>query len=246
MTTSDATSAEAALCADLDRIAALERQIRAAQAEQLHLIDRAHGYARAVADVHDGSPQIEREFATRSFIAEIATLLRIPEATASGLVADAGIARRHPATIAALASGAISVAHVRSLVDAVVGLPVEDAARLEMAALERAARETPSAFRRRIRRLRDRLHPEPLTARHQRAREQRRVCLEPADDGMTWLSLYLEAERGVAIMARLDSMADAALAACGAAGADVDHPASDAAQVTRSTRAQLKLSLIHI
>jgi hypothetical protein len=157
------------------------------------------------------------------------------------LVADAGIARRHPATIAALASGAISVAHVRSLVDAVVGLPVEDAARLEMAALERAARETPSAFRRRIRRLRDRLHPEPLTARHQRAREQRRVCLEPADDGMTWLSLYLEAERGVAIMARLDSMADAALAACGAAGADVDHPASDAAQVTRSTRAQLKL-----
>jgi len=98
MTSSAATTAEHALCADLDRIAVLEGQIRAAQAEQLRLIDRSHGYARAVAEIHDGSPQVEREFATRSFIAELSTLLRIPEATASGLIADAGIARRHPDT----------------------------------------------------------------------------------------------------------------------------------------------------
>ncbi|TYL53900.1 HNH endonuclease signature motif containing protein [Agromyces mariniharenae] len=209
MTTSGATIAEAALGADLDRIAILEREIRAAQAEQLRLIDRAHGWAHSAADVHDGSPQVEREFATRSFIAELATLLHIPEATASGLIADGGIARRHPDTIAALGSGAISLAHVRSLFDAVVGLPAEDAARLEAAALERAPHETASAFRRRIRRLRDRLHSEPLTARHDRARDRRRVCLEPAEDGMAWLSLYLEAERGVAIMARLDALADA-------------------------------------
>lgn len=210
MTTSDAaTTAEAALGADLDRIAALECEIRAAQAEQLQLIDRAHGHANAVADVHDGSAQVEREFATRSFIAEIATLLRIPEATASGLVADAGIARRHPDTIAALGSGAISLAHARSLFDAVVGLHAEDASRLEATALERAPRETAAAFRRRIRGLRDRLHPEPLAARHDRARDERRVCLEPAEDGMAWLSLYLDAERGVATMARLDAVADA-------------------------------------
>ncbi len=222
MTTSGASTAEAALRADLDRIAVLEREIRAAQAEQLRLIDRAHEYAHAVARVHDGSPQVDREFATRSFIAELATLLRIPEATASGLVADAGIARRHPDTVAALGTGAISLAHVRSLFDAVVGLPAEDATRLEASALERAPHQTAAAFRRRVRRLRDRLHSEPLTARHDRAREQRRVCLEPAQDGMAWLSLYLEAERGVAIMARLDAIA---------------HTRSD----TPDTRAQLKL-----
>jgi hypothetical protein len=209
MTSSAATTAEHALCADLDRIVVLEGQIRAAQAEQLRLIDRSHGYARAVAEIHDGSPQVEREFATRSFIAELSTLLRIPEATASGLIADAGIARRHPDTLAALASGAISLAHTRALFDAVVGLPADDAARLETAALERAPRETAAAFRRRIRKLRDRLHPEPLTARHDRARDERRVCLEPAEDGMAWLSLYLEAERGAAIMARIDALADA-------------------------------------
>ena len=252
MTTSDATTAEAALRADLDRIAVLEVQIRAAQAEQLRLIHRAHGYAYAVTDIHDRSAQIEREFATRSFIAELATLLRIPEATASGLIADAGIARRHPDTVAALASGSISLAHVRSLCEAVVGLPAEGAGALESVALVRAPQETAAAFRRRIRKLRDRHHPEPLTARHDRAHVERRVCLEPAEDGMAWLGLYLEAERGVAIMARLDAVAAARSTAVGVSGsvsigadagadADADGRPSNAAQITRLTRAQLKL-----
>ncbi|HKH07773.1 MAG TPA: DUF222 domain-containing protein, partial [Agromyces sp.] len=48
--------------------------------------------------------------------------------------------------------------------------------------------------------------PEPLATRHQAACAERRVCLDPADDGMAWLSLYLEAERGVAIMAQLDDL----------------------------------------
>ncbi len=34
------------------------------------------------------------------------------------------------------------------------------------------------------------------------------MCLDPAEDGMAWLSLHLEAERGVAIIARLDALAD--------------------------------------
>ena len=54
MTTPGATSAAAALQADLDAILVLERRIRAAQAEQLRLIERAHGYAHAVEGVHDG------------------------------------------------------------------------------------------------------------------------------------------------------------------------------------------------
>ena len=48
MTTPGATNAEAAMRADLDAVVALERAIRAAQAEQLRLIDRAHGYAQAI------------------------------------------------------------------------------------------------------------------------------------------------------------------------------------------------------
>ena len=105
MTTPGATSAAAALQADLDAIVALERRIRAAQAEQLRLIERAHGYAHAVEGVHEESTPVQREFGTRSFIAELATTLMLPERTAGALAADAGTARRHPATLHALAAG---------------------------------------------------------------------------------------------------------------------------------------------
>ncbi|WP_165391056.1 hypothetical protein [Agromyces ramosus] len=93
MTNSGATSAAAALRADLDAIVALERRIRAAQAEQPRLIERAHQYAHAVEGVHAGSTSVQRESGTRSFIAELATALVIPEATA--VTAPAG---RSPAS----------------------------------------------------------------------------------------------------------------------------------------------------
>lgn len=209
MTISGADAATTALRADLDAIVALERQIRAAQAEQLRLIERAHRYAHAVEGVYGGSSSVEREFGTRSFIAELATGLVVPEATAGGMVADAGMARRHLATFDALAAGAISLAQARSIFDALVGLPPDAASELEAAALERASRQTNAALRRRLRTLRERLHPEPLDARHRVAVMERRVVLEPAPDGMAWLSLYLQAERAHAIKDRLDRLAGA-------------------------------------
>ena len=153
--TGASTSAVAALRADLDAIVALEGRIRAAQAEQLRLIGRAHGYAHAVEGVHDGSSSVQREFGTRSFLAELATALVLPEATAGALVADAGTAARHPASLAALAAGAISLAQLRSIFETLTGLPADAAATLETAALERAPHQTNAALRRRLRTLRE-------------------------------------------------------------------------------------------
>ena len=208
MTSPEATSAALALQADLDRIVALERRIRAAQAEQLRLVERARGYAHAVEGVHAGSSPAQREFATRSFLAELATALVIPEGTAGALVADAATARRHPATLEALCTGAISLAQLRSIFETTTGLPADAAAALEAAALERAPQQTNSALRRRLRSLRERLHPEPLELRHRAAALDRRVVLEPAPDGMAWLSLFLQAEHAVAITHRLDRLID--------------------------------------
>lgn len=89
------------------------------------------------------------------------------------------------------------------------------------------------------------MHPEPLAARHELAREERRVSLEPAEDGMAWLNLLLEAERGVAIMAHLDAVIDARMEVtadsvhdCGTAA---DHGAGvDAALLHRNARAQAR------
>ena len=205
--TGPATSAAAALRADLDAIVALERRIRAAQAEQLRLIERAHGYAHAVEGLHAASASVEWEFGTRSFIAELATTLVVPERTAAALVADAATARQHHATLDALATGSISLPQLRSIFENLTGLPSSAAAALEAAALERAPDQTNAALRRRLRTIRERLHPEPLDTRHRAATLERRVVLEPAPDGMAWLSLYLHAERAHAIKDRLDRLA---------------------------------------
>ena len=153
---------------------------------------------------------MQREFGTRSFIAELATTLMLPERTAGALLADAGTARRHPATLHALAAGAISLPQLRSIFETLTGLPADAAAALEAAALDRAPQQTNAALRRRLRTLRERLHPEPLDTRHRAAVLDRRVVLEPAPDGMAWLSLYLHAERAHAIKDRLHRLADTA------------------------------------
>jgi len=224
-----------ALRADVDAIVALERGIRAAQAEQLRLIHRAHGWAHAVEGVHEGSSSEERVHATRAFVAELATALIVPEGTAGALVGDAGVGHRHPTTVQALARGSIGLPQARSIFDALIGLPATAAAVLEAAALEHAPRQTNAALRRRLRALRERLHPEPLEVRHRAAAAERRVVLEAAPDGMAWLSLYLQAERAHAIKHRLDSLAGTTATAAG------DDPRTQAQRVLDAA-AELLLS----
>ncbi|WP_460463686.1 DUF222 domain-containing protein, partial [Arthrobacter pigmenti] len=57
------------------------------------------------------------------------------------------------------------------------------------------------------RRLREKTHPESITRRKQKAAADRTVALEPVEDGMCWLSMYLPAEAGVAAFNRLSALA---------------------------------------
>lgn len=90
MTTRSAPALEAALDAELEQVAALDRVIRAAQAEQYRRIESARSLAATVEGLADSSSASAREFATRSFVAELATALVVHEATASRLVAEVG------------------------------------------------------------------------------------------------------------------------------------------------------------
>ncbi|MFE5672659.1 DUF222 domain-containing protein [Agromyces sp. NPDC056523] len=200
---------EAGLAAELARIVSLERTIRWAQAEQFRLVEAARVRHAELEGVTGASTSTEREFATRSFVAELATTMVVPDPTAGRLVADATrLAGSRAATLAALAAGEISGAHVRSLLEVTSTLPPDAADQIEQVALQDAGSRTSAAFRRRLHRLRERLHPEPLSDRHVRAELERRVAVDPAPDGMAWLSLFLSANRAVAIMARLDALAD--------------------------------------
>lgn len=201
------TSMARALEADLASIVALERSIRVAQAEQLRLVANARERAAVLEGVHEGSSQADREFATRSFIAELATTLVVHERRASEMVGDAAWLAGRPATATAFAAGELGLAQVQTIIEATSGAPAAVAAELERIAIERAPRQTNAALRRSLRRLRERLHPEPLDARRASAAGERRVCVEPARDGMAWLSILMEAERAYAAKSRLDALA---------------------------------------
>ncbi len=204
-----ANADEVALAGELARIVALERSIRAAQAEQFWLVESARLRHARLEGVTEGSSSEDREFATRSFVAEVATTLVVPEATAGRLVADSTrLTGARSATLDALAADEISGAHVRAMLEVTSSLPADAADEVERVALQDAGSRTSAGFRRRLHRLRERLHPEPLVDRHARAATERRVAHDPAPDGMAWLSLFLQADRAVAIMARLESLAD--------------------------------------
>jgi hypothetical protein len=209
---------ETALDDELALLASLERTIRWAQAEQYRLIESARARHGRIEGIGEVSTATRRELATRSFVAELATTLVVPEQVAGRLVADAGrLAGPRTATLEALAAGEVAIGHVRSMLEITQTLPADAADEVERVALVDAASRTSSAFRRRLQRLRERLHPEPLESRRARAVAERRVVLEPAPDGMAWLSLFLEAERAVSVVARLEALA---------AASDPDRPDS--------------------
>ncbi|MGW4927622.1 DUF222 domain-containing protein [Agromyces sp. NPDC004153] len=206
---------EAALEAELAAISAFETAIRQLQAGQYRCIQQARELAADVERVTESSTARERDMAKRSFVAELATTLGRHEASAARLVAEAErlTGPRH-ATLDALAAGELALAQVRSVLELTHDLPVEVADAVEQVALDAASAaaangivSTNADVRRRMRRVRERLHPVPLADRRARAADDRQVCLDPAPDGMAWLSLHLEAERAVAIDARLTALA---------------------------------------
>jgi hypothetical protein len=205
----------AALEFELTALAAFEGMIRQLHADQYRRVQRARELAAEVEGVGESSTAAERDMATRSFVAELATTLGAHEASASRLIAEAArLTGPRSATLDALESGDLPLTQVRSVLELTSGLPADVADAVEQVACDaastavaRGAVSTNAELRRRMRQARERLHPEPLVDRRARAAAERRVCVEPAPDGMAWLSVFLEAERAIAIHHRLDVLA---------------------------------------
>ncbi|GAA4376440.1 HNH endonuclease signature motif containing protein [Agromyces bauzanensis] len=205
----------AALERELAAISARESAIRRIHADQYRRVQRARELAAVVEGVTAASTSRERDMATRSFVAELATTLGQHEASASRLVAEAErLTGPRRATLDALAAGELALTQVRSVLELTQDLPAEVADAVERVALDAASDATAlgivstnADLRRRMRRVRERMHPEPLADRHARAVAERHVCVDPAPDGMAWFGLYVEAERAVAIDARLTVLA---------------------------------------
>jgi hypothetical protein len=114
-----------------------------------------------------------------------------------------------PATLEALGRGEFSYRHAQVVIENADDLPAEARGEFEQAVLPVARKLNTSRFRERARRIRERLHPESLATRRASRFERRSVAVDPARDGMAWLSAYLPAEAAIAIDDRLDQLASA-------------------------------------
>ncbi|MER3390517.1 MAG: DUF222 domain-containing protein [Microcella sp.] len=217
MTTSEhprtATAAvDGGVSAILDAIVALERLTASLAASRAVAVDELR---RLIATAAEQDARGGRSggwdtavTARRVAATELASALRISESAAQSLLDEsAALTTTLPGTHAALREGAVSYAHAIAVVDEARNLPTSSHGDFETALLPDATTRTAAGLRQRARIVRERLHPESIEQRCRQARERRGVRLEPARDGMAWLTAYLPAEAATAAYRRVSEIA---------------------------------------
>lgn len=169
----------------------------------------------------DGSedllPTVARDAARASMVTEVACALRVPEGAVVHLVDDAETLMSDlPATVTALRDGSISYRHAKVVIEQLRGLDGETRARSEDRLIPQAKVLNVTQFKNRARRERDRVSPIPIAERHACAAGERRVYLEHADDGVSWLHALLPTVVATAAFTKVSAIA-----------ATVQHPDDD-------------------
>ena len=144
----------------------------------------------------------------RELVFELACALRIPERTAERLIWESSrIVHDLPETNTALRDGEISYRHAQVMIDQTDTLPDGASADFERELLPFAKTLTVAKFAAVARKKRESLHPESITERHTAAVEERRVWVDPQQDGMAFLGAQLSAEVALAAYDRLTEIA---------------------------------------
>lgn len=133
-----------------------------------------------------------RDYAVRSATADFAVRLHVAENTVRGWGEAAQTLRgAGPRVWAAFREGLVSVANARVVADLISTLPDAMQTPFADSVLDAATRLAPARFRAYARSAQERAQHEALADRHRRAAELRRVVVEDAGDGMSWLSIHL-------------------------------------------------------
>jgi len=228
-----AAAADLGVSAVLESLVALERAraaidaLRAVAVDELRrlvtlTVPTAEASTRLGTDEHARAAAARRETAT-----EVACALRVSESAALALVEESrSLVHELPATLQALREGSLGYEHARAIVDEARDLPASAHASFEAQLVPEAAERTAAGLRQKARRLRETLHPESIEQRHAAARGRRDVRLEPARDGMAWLSAYLPAEHAIAAHDRLTRIAQGLAPLDSSTPCTHDHTAS--------------------
>jgi hypothetical protein len=194
----------------------VRRLVRLEQLEAARLAEQA-AVLGALVDLcaGDGTDPLRTAEAASVAASEVSAALKVSARTAKGLIVEA-LSLSDPAAapvLAALAAGRLSRRRAKTVLDAAVPVPPERLAAFLTAAVEAACpadpdrTPSPAALARRLHRLVEDHADEPLTTRKAHAAAGRRVDLDPAPDGMCWLTAYLPLEHGAAIDTRLEAIA---------------------------------------
>ncbi|WP_166788631.1 HNH endonuclease signature motif containing protein [Cryobacterium sp. HLT2-28] len=199
-----------------DAIKEAERDIARAFARRAELIDEARRYREETAAMTVASAACasslsrwnESMIAEREFVSELACTLLVPQRTAETVIAESrALADDLPGTRAALQRGEISYRNAQTLMGQACSVPADAKAAFEAALLPSAANLTASKLKTKARMLRERLHPETITARHDTSITDRKVSVEPETDGMASLYWYDTAEQIDAAYRRITTTA---------------------------------------
>ncbi|QDZ13834.1 DUF222 domain-containing protein [Humibacter ginsenosidimutans] len=184
-------------------------------ARQLLAIGEAFEIARANPRIYvpvgaaDRTPGIDDlDFAERSVAFDLAHRLNLSENLVRSLAHQAEtLTASLPRLRDLFVEGSISAQRVRAAVESVDGVPDAVVGRYDERLSRVAASLRAGVFARRCRILRERLCADTLQERHDVARQRRRVCFEPAEDGMAWVSAFIPAVDVARIEARLTGVA---------------------------------------
>jgi hypothetical protein len=186
----------------LDRLRETDRRLRGLTAQKSVDLTLARD------EILGGVPRGQRMLAERSFRAQIAALLTIPEGAAENLIGYSSALREaFPATLNSVRIGDISWQHATVIVDELAGLDEVARGALEDAALGRAPSITPGKLGRFLRQEREAAHPETISERHETARHLRGVSVDDGRDGMSTLFYTDSSVRVHAVFNRISSAA---------------------------------------
>lgn len=225
----------AELQATLDAAEGAQYSANRIAAAQFDAIRRAFALAAAHPELYVQPEVVEprrvRELAARAVAAELSMRLQLPAATVRNRAYEATVLHeRLPQMATRFRDGLASYADVKVALEAVAGLEPDATtadgtgltaqqlaanaeartrvARLDEELAELAGTVTTVRFRQRARVLRAKIEPpDDVTRRHARALADRRMVVEHAADGMSWVQLFVTSVDAAKIRARLDATA---------------------------------------
>lgn len=190
---------------DVDLVTEVADMITVFTAQRMQRIDALRRNALADARRHGAGADAVIE---RSVRLELAAALRITEHAAADLMVRAeALVHRFPAVLDSLSRARMTERHSEILVDALTVLEPAVCDRLVPPAVALAEDLAIGPFRRTLRRLVEAEQVQTLTKRHEAALSERRVVVEPAHDGMSWLHALLPSVEAQAVHARLTATA---------------------------------------